>query len=148
MSKRRRPPGFTMAAMIAENRPPEVPMNAPVTLPLWIIVVLVAASAWTLLVLLLAPGMRWFFRQLDVDYAAGYTFTGDETDTLPPEVEQGVIGIIQEMWSARGRDNYLKSENIPGVYEAQYWVGSLTEPGALPGAVQVLLDPHKLTHFW
>ena len=38
-------------------------MNAPVTLPLWIVVCLVAASAWTLLVLLLAPGMRWFFRR-------------------------------------------------------------------------------------
>ena len=38
-------------------------MNAPVTLPLWIIVVLVALSVWTLLVLLLAPGMRWFFRR-------------------------------------------------------------------------------------
>ncbi len=38
-------------------------MNAPITLPLWLVVVLVALSSWALLVLLAAPGMRWFFRR-------------------------------------------------------------------------------------
>ena len=92
--------------------------------------------------------MRWFFRQLDVDYSAGFTFAGADTDTLPPEIEQATILLVQEMWSSRGRDNYLKSENIPGVYEASYWVGSLTEPGAMPGQCQVLLDPFRITRFW
>ena len=92
--------------------------------------------------------MRWFFRQLDVDYMGGFTFTGSGADTLPPEIEHAVILLCQEMWSARGRDNYLKAETVPGVYEAQYWVGTLTEPGALPGQVQVLLDPFRITRFW
>ena len=38
-------------------------MNEPVTLPLWSFVVLAALAAWAALVLLLAPGMRWFFRR-------------------------------------------------------------------------------------
>jgi Phage gp6-like head-tail connector protein len=92
--------------------------------------------------------MRWFFRQLDVDYNAGFTFADADTDTLPPDVEQAVILLVQELWSGRGRDNYLKQETIPGVYEAQYWVGSLSEPGQLPAQVQVKLDPYRITRFW
>ena len=38
-------------------------MNAPVTLPLWVFVLLAALAIWAMLVLLLAPGMRWFFRR-------------------------------------------------------------------------------------
>jgi glycerol-3-phosphate O-acyltransferase len=34
-----------------------------VTLPLWLVAVLAGLSGWALLVLLLAPGMRWFFRR-------------------------------------------------------------------------------------
>ena len=36
---------------------------AGVTLPLWLFVVLVLLAGWSLLVLLFAPGMRWFFRR-------------------------------------------------------------------------------------
>ncbi|MBI3525270.1 MAG: 1-acyl-sn-glycerol-3-phosphate acyltransferase [Betaproteobacteria bacterium] len=38
-------------------------MNDPVTLPLWFFVTLVVLAGWAALVLLLAPGMRWFFRR-------------------------------------------------------------------------------------
>ena len=38
-------------------------MNEPVTLPLWAFIILAALAAWAALVLLLAPGMRWFFRR-------------------------------------------------------------------------------------
>jgi len=40
-----------------------LPTNATVTLPLWVFVVLVALAGWAALVLLLAPGMRWYFRR-------------------------------------------------------------------------------------
>lgn len=92
--------------------------------------------------------MRWFFRELEVNYGAGFTFTGSDSDTLPPEVQMATIIFIQEMWSAKGRDPYLKQESIPGVLEQQYWVGSITEPGALPQQCQVMLDPYRLTRFW
>ncbi|MBI4912399.1 MAG: 1-acyl-sn-glycerol-3-phosphate acyltransferase [Acidobacteria bacterium] len=38
-------------------------MGAPVTLPLWLVVLLVALAAWALLALVLAPGVRWFLRR-------------------------------------------------------------------------------------
>ncbi len=38
-------------------------MNDPVALPLWFFAILVVLAGWAALVLLLAPGMRWFFRR-------------------------------------------------------------------------------------
>lgn len=38
-------------------------MNQAVTLPLWSFLILAGFAAWAMLVLLLAPGMRWFFRR-------------------------------------------------------------------------------------
>ncbi len=38
-------------------------MNDPISLPLWLFIVLLALAAWSVLVLLLAPGMRWFLRR-------------------------------------------------------------------------------------
>jgi glycerol-3-phosphate O-acyltransferase len=38
-------------------------MTDPVTLPLWLALMLVALAAWSLLVLLLLPSMRWFLRR-------------------------------------------------------------------------------------
>ena len=41
----------------------EFATNDPVQLPLWAVVLLAGFAAWAVLVLLLAPGMRWFFRR-------------------------------------------------------------------------------------
>ncbi len=38
-------------------------MFATVTLPLWLVLLLAAGTAWSVAVLLLAPGMRWFLRR-------------------------------------------------------------------------------------
>lgn len=38
-------------------------MTQTVALPLWLVAILVALAGWAALVLLLAPGMRWFFRR-------------------------------------------------------------------------------------
>ncbi len=38
-------------------------MTDPVAVPLWLLVALVGLAAWSVLVLLLAPGMRWFLRR-------------------------------------------------------------------------------------
>ncbi len=37
--------------------------NASITLPLWLFIVFIAFAGWAALVLLLAPGMRWYFRR-------------------------------------------------------------------------------------
>ncbi len=38
-------------------------MTDPVALPLWLVVLLAGLAGWSVLVLLLAPGMRWFLRR-------------------------------------------------------------------------------------
>ena len=38
-------------------------MTTPVSLPLWLLLLLCALAAWAVAVLLLAPGMRWFLRR-------------------------------------------------------------------------------------
>jgi glycerol-3-phosphate O-acyltransferase len=38
-------------------------MSATVVVPLWVFVILVSLAGWAALVLLLVPGMRWFFRR-------------------------------------------------------------------------------------
>ena len=38
-------------------------MGASVAVPLWAFVILAALAGWAVLVLLLVPGMRWFFRR-------------------------------------------------------------------------------------
>lgn len=38
-------------------------MSATITLPLWLFLILLALAVWAAGVLLLAPGMRWFFRR-------------------------------------------------------------------------------------
>ena len=38
-------------------------MSETVTLPWWAFLILAALAGWAALVLLLAPGMRWFFRR-------------------------------------------------------------------------------------
>jgi glycerol-3-phosphate O-acyltransferase len=38
-------------------------MGAPVSVPLWLFLAMVALSVWAFLVLLLAPGLRWIFRR-------------------------------------------------------------------------------------
>ena len=38
-------------------------MDASISVPLWLFVILALLAAWAAGVLLLAPGMRWFFRR-------------------------------------------------------------------------------------
>ena len=38
-------------------------MTATVAVPLWAFVILAGFAGWAVLVLLLVPGMRWFFRR-------------------------------------------------------------------------------------
>jgi len=38
-------------------------MNEQIAIPFWIFVLLVSLAGWAVLVMLLAPGMRWFFRR-------------------------------------------------------------------------------------
>ncbi len=72
--------------------------------------------------------MRWHFRKIVCQYTGGYTFPG----TLEADIERGVIEIVKDMWFARRRDPMLRQQNIPGVADLAYWVGSVGGSGWPP----------------
>ncbi len=88
---------------------------------------------------------RWHFRKLVAQYGGGYIFPGTTVApaTLEADLERAVIEIVKDMWFATGRDPLIKSENIPGVREVQYWVGSVGSDGGWPPRVTDLLGPFQ-----
>jgi Phage gp6-like head-tail connector protein len=86
---------------------------------------------------------RWF-GEVVVQYQAGYQLLGE----LPYDLERACLLLLQWRMSSSGssgRDPSIRAESVPGVYEVQYWVGSV--PGgstaALPADVTALLAPYK-----
>lgn len=82
---------------------------------------------------------RWGAYPIVAQYAAGYT-------TAPSDVSDAAIRTVCGRYYARGRDPMLRSETVPGVWEAQYWVasGANDTGGAnLPPGVQSLLDNYR-----
>jgi hypothetical protein len=60
---------------------------------------------------------------------------------IPEDLQNIVIEYIKALWFARTRDPQLRSENVAGVWEAQYWFGS--GPGSesgLPRQVKLQLE--------
>ena len=79
------------------------------------------------------------FKRIDVAYTAGYALP----DGVPPALQQGCLVLLKHRWAARERDPALRQESVPNVYEAQYWVGSVGENGALPPEVIDLVNPFR-----
>lgn len=82
---------------------------------------------------------RWRFRKLVIVYSGGYTLNSTE----PADLEQAVIEIVKDMWFASNRDPLIREENIPGVREVQYWVGTLGSDGGWPPRVTDLLGAYQ-----
>src|ERR1044072_8974070 len=59
-----------------------------------------------------------------VQYQAGFVLLSE----LPYDLERACLLLLRYRQSAGSRDPMLKSEEIPNVYSASYWVGSI--PGA------------------
>lgn len=78
-------------------------------------------------------------KALAISYTAGFALL----DGLPDGIEQGVLTLIKDYWSAVGRDPRIKSEEIPGVITFDYWVGNLGTPGELPPDVVAHWAPHR-----
>jgi len=71
---------------------------------------------------------RWPALPTIVQYPAGYDLKNDPNVT---DLSGAVIRMVKDRWFARKRDSRLRSENIAGAYEAQYWFAS--GPGAAVG---------------
>jgi hypothetical protein len=70
-------------------------------------------------------------------YSGGYA-------TIPADLEDAVIRMVTQRYSAKGRDATLKSEEIPGVRSAQYWIATGEEAGAITPDVADLLDRYRM----
>lgn len=85
---------------------------------------------------------RWPSLTTVVQYAAGYK----PTDLGFADVADAVVRMVKARYFAQQRDPALRSENITGAYEAQYWFAS--GPGATVGNltpdVEALLDKYRV----
>ena len=76
-----------------------------------------------------------------VIYDSGYLLPEEENSNLPPALEGAAIELVSSYWTARGRDPALKGEEVPGVYRADYWVGTVGATGDLPPGVMAKIAP-------
>jgi gp6-like head-tail connector protein len=82
---------------------------------------------------------RWYGK-IVVQYQAGYQLL----DELPYDLERACLILLSYRKSASGRDPMLRSEAVPGVYEASYWIGSIPGSDAsMPPEVLDLLTPYR-----
>ncbi|MUZ53031.1 hypothetical protein GOZ97_07435 [Agrobacterium vitis] len=62
---------------------------------------------------------------------------------IPDDVQDAAIRLVKARYLARGRDPFLKSEDIPGVRSVQYWVATGDDAGNLPPDVSDILSNYR-----
>ena len=77
---------------------------------------------------------HWARDKIVVQYDAGW-------EKVPDGLKGAVEELMQLYWNDVTRDPLLKSVNVPGVLERQYWIGSPTDP-AIPQSVLDRLGPY------
>ncbi len=84
----------------------------------------------------------WPALPIVVRYSAGYTAASLEADA--PELQDACARLVKGALYAQKLDPRMRSENVVGAYEAQYWFanGPGTE-GDFPPDVQKLIDDHR-----
>lgn len=82
---------------------------------------------------------QWRSLPVTVAYQAGYA-------TIPADVQDAAVRLINISWYGRTRDRMLRSENIPNVREVAYWFAS--GPGAstgdMPPDVAAILERYRV----
>jgi hypothetical protein len=79
---------------------------------------------------------RWSGVPLIIAYRAGFK-------DIPEDVQDACIQLVKSRWYARARDPNVKTENVAGVYSAEYWFG--TGPGGPADMPSYVAD--KLARF-
>jgi len=81
----------------------------------------------------------WPALPISVAYTAGFA-------EIPADVADAVLRMVKGRYFARSRDPALRSENMPGAFEAQYWLAS--GPGAADGNltpdVEAILSKYRV----
>jgi hypothetical protein len=81
----------------------------------------------------------WNAVPTQVIYPAGYT-----AETLPSDIEDAIIQLVKARWFARTRDPMIRSQNVEGVYSANYALGAgLGSDNDLPVDVQGMLERYR-----
>lgn len=81
------------------------------------------------------PCHWWFGKSVVVVYTAGFILPGESGRNLEPAIEGAVVALVSSYWFNKGRNGMVKSENIPGVRQVEYWVGAVGDPELLPPRV-------------
>lgn len=79
----------------------------------------------------------WRALPIAVAYGAGY-------ETIPADVQDAVLRMVKSRWFSRQRDPSLRSENVVGAYEAQYWFATGSDAGNLTPDVLDLLSTYRV----
>lgn len=64
--------------------------------------------------------------------------------TLPGDLVDAAVRMAKNRWNIRGRDPYLRSEVIPGVRDASWWIATGNEAGNMPPDIVDLLDNYRV----
>jgi len=84
--------------------------------------------------LLLDEPSRWAPDKIVVSYSAGY-------DYVPEGLKSAAEKLVRLFFHEGQRDPLLRSENVPGVGEATYWIGAASDP-SIPQDVIDDLGPY------
>jgi hypothetical protein len=81
--------------------------------------------------------LAWPRVLITVVYSAGYA-------TTPSDLEDAVIRMVTQRYSAKGRDGMVRQEAIPGLIERQYWVATGADAGNITPDVGDILDRYRV----
>jgi hypothetical protein len=81
---------------------------------------------------------RWCGLPILVQYQAGFA-------QIPDDLADAALQLVKAKWFSRLRDPLLRSKNVVGVYEAQYFFGSGPgSEGQFPPDVQATIDRYRV----
>lgn len=89
------------------------------------------------------PSIWIFCQSVVVTYDGGYILPPASNSNLPKGIEGACVALVSSFWAARGRDPTLRSEEIPDLISATYWVGAVGEDGELPPDIVTKLAPFR-----
>lgn len=85
----------------------------------------------------------WSAAKLVVVYDAGYLLPEEEGRTLPFDLEEAALKQLTADWYGSTRDPSVKREDIPGLAEIEYWVGTVGESASICDAAMETLDRYR-----
>lgn len=79
----------------------------------------------------------WANAAIAIEYDTGFA-------PIPSDLADAIVRMVRARWDSKGRDPFLRAENIPGVRDVQYWVPNPGEVGSFSPDVKDLLDGYRV----